>query len=717
MSTKICKESAYVNTLKSNTVHVGKSKKNLHCPTKTCAELGSLNRPVESLKEAIKLVKDKKMENVSVLMAAGDYSKTDFDLEIPKEIRQIIGEGRSVTTIGNGLQIKHSLDLQNLTIGTDPSKMAITVDFAPLASDSKQIGSTEMQDKLEVQNVAVEGQSKVMALGSKSTKSANGNMKYGISEKDCEHKATSTKQSPCTKIEVKNGATLHHSKTNVTESYKQGDDDNTGKPLREKSVDATSAIKSSNTNTQTEYEICKDIDTINHHYIEGTYEHKRNYTQRTVVSSPGCNLTKDAYMNGYKNYGNVAIEDNNSRVKFADTPAVRDTSSTRRKFVSKVENNGRLSAIISNRTTSGASGGRKLLTGTSANRNATSRITTRINSTKEYYENELAGEFQSQETADGKNVSRQPNTGLVFDSITSNGGSTFLTLEGMDAQQYALAESKQDADSQTTTIVNGSKVGFLGSFETPGFPNSCLACCAVRANNIEVGDSAEEIATVADPRVKSRIGALKGPLVGSFKNALVQLSSCRSSRGELHFGGGTQVIMDNVGLDSTAVKSFPDEETGNRPTIEFLKSRSSHSTDHNFELEHGTIFKAASSILQQRGQNSLVSFRASRLARNTVTIFPNTSTVDFASCQLSQVAPEERNIENGRPMIDVRDESSGADAFFGTSSATGNHGSLMTNAPSNPPARMVTSGSNLIVGNNKTQGVAVVGAENMPAEA
>lgn len=137
MSTKkICKESAYVNTIPKNTVYVGKSLKEIHCTGKTCAELGSFNRPVESLTQAFQLVLDKKMEMVNVQVAAGDYSDTDTSIEIPPQIRQIQGSGKNVTFIGNNIMITSSVDIKDITIGNDPNKNAVSMELDNAVSKS-----------------------------------------------------------------------------------------------------------------------------------------------------------------------------------------------------------------------------------------------------------------------------------------------------------------------------------------------------------------------------------------------------------------------------------------------------------------------------------------------------------------------------------------------------------------------------------------------------
>ena len=130
MSNKLCQKSAYVNTLPSNTVHVGKVHKERHCAGEQCAELGSLNRPCLHLKQACEVVNQKKLTNVIVQIAAGDYTDTDKDFEIPSAIRKIEGAGKEVTKLGSGLKVRSGLSISNLSIGTDPNKKAI--EFKPI---------------------------------------------------------------------------------------------------------------------------------------------------------------------------------------------------------------------------------------------------------------------------------------------------------------------------------------------------------------------------------------------------------------------------------------------------------------------------------------------------------------------------------------------------------------------------------------------------------
>lgn len=704
MSTKICKQSAYVNTLKSNTVHVGKSKKNLHCPTKTCAELGSLNRPVESLKEAIQLVKDKKMDNVSVLMAAGDYSKTDFDLEIPKEIRQIIGEGRSVTTIGNGLQIKHSLDLQDLTIGTDPRKMAITLDYG--GADARADTTVEeVKDEFNSTRIKVFGYTEGTFTGANANKaSVLNNFRYRLEEAYCEHVATSTSERPCTRIVVRNGARVEHHKNHIIQSFKQGDDDDSGKPLREKIVDATSSIQSSIGDSETRYEICNPIGIINHHDIKGTYEHKRNNTQRKVVSCPGYKLMEDLHMNGYNNEGTTAIRDvGSSVVDFSGLSGTDDASSGKMKFVSHVVNNGSILSDTIGRTTIGGSG-RKILNGTTSQNvskaSEPSGVFITMTSTGEIH--------RSLNLADDVPRAGTEPAGVVADTTTANGAQTTMTASGTVAPAYKWVNSQQDKSSRTSYTLTNAQVAGLGTYGSPscGTPN---LCCAVAADNVEAN-----LRGFGGSLAAARTGALEEPLVGSFENALVQLSSVRSSGGELHLIGAAQANMDNVGLINTAVKSFGDEETGNRPTIEFLKSRSSHSTDHNFELEHGTSFKAASSILQHEGANSLVSFRASKLARST-NKGDIISNGEFAACQLLQNSDGSKG--ESQPMIWVGENSPGFTIVMGTSSTAGTYSTVIDNDPLNRQGTFVSSASNLFGGSNKLKRVALVTLPDKPEAA
>lgn len=131
MSNKLCQKSAYVNTLPSNTVHVGKVHKERNCTEYQCAELGSLNNPCLNLKQAIEVVNKKKLTNVLVQIAAGDYTDTDKDLEIPSAIRKIEGGGREVTKLGSGLRASSSLSIDKMTIGTDLNTAAF--EFYPIS--------------------------------------------------------------------------------------------------------------------------------------------------------------------------------------------------------------------------------------------------------------------------------------------------------------------------------------------------------------------------------------------------------------------------------------------------------------------------------------------------------------------------------------------------------------------------------------------------------
>jgi hypothetical protein len=149
MSNKLCQKSAYVNTLPSNTVHVGKVHKERHCTGEQCAELGSLNRPCLHLKQAFEVVNQKKLTNVIVQIAAGDYTDTDKDLEIPSAIRKIEGAGREVTMLGSGLKATSELSICKLSIGTDPRTKAL--EFAPGATNTARVQrksalSIEMKD-------------------------------------------------------------------------------------------------------------------------------------------------------------------------------------------------------------------------------------------------------------------------------------------------------------------------------------------------------------------------------------------------------------------------------------------------------------------------------------------------------------------------------------------------------------------------------------------
>lgn len=695
MSTKICKQSAYVNTLKSNTVHVGKSKKNLNCPTKTCAELGSLNRPVESLREAIQLVKDKKMENVSVLMAAGDYSKTDFDLEIPKEIRQIIGEGRSVTTIGNGLQIKHSLDLQDLTIGTDPSKMAITIYFTT-------------GEILRMNYVGTTGASSIVIEGTIEGTRNPKVVAVEIYESSCEQVAASTRDQLCTSIELRNGVELKHVRNQVTQYFRQGDDD--GKPLRQKIVDATSSIQSSISDSETKYEICKAIDTINHHDIQGKYEHKRNNTQRRVEFCPGSNLTKDVSnalnaltpvtMVYYLVTGQATISCANSSVEFGGGLESPEN------FVAKVDNNGNFSSKVFNRTVAGASGVRSTNVDLAVDARYHLIAEARYESFNSSYKAGTDGILTSKgaKTTVTKGALEIAADGYAAYHIqTLNGARTTVLASKLDAEDYAFTIANQDESSTTEVTLNAAVVRALGSFYSP---TGSTVPMSFLANSVTTG-------TPIKP------AGLAVTSVSSFENTFVKLFSVQSTDGELRFVGGTQAIMDDVGLNDTVVKSlkaglntalknFRDEETGNRPIIEFLKSRSSNRRYHNFELEHGTTLISANSILNQQGPHCLVCVRAqgeenpARLSAD----MDLATTVEFAASQLNQNSPT-----IAVSMIQVQPGSTGLNVVVGTSSFSGNYNRVLENDDLNPTGTLISSGSNLLAGSRTTYGVLV---QNVP---
>ena len=128
--TKVCLESKYLTSLKSNVVHIGNLiDDQYNCPEGLCAELGSLARPAQTFSEAF-LVISKRYSNetpVTILLSPGEYSSgtSSKSLTFPKNVVGVVCLlGTAILKSDIIVYNLNSFDMQNIHLKGDLQLLA-----------------------------------------------------------------------------------------------------------------------------------------------------------------------------------------------------------------------------------------------------------------------------------------------------------------------------------------------------------------------------------------------------------------------------------------------------------------------------------------------------------------------------------------------------------------------------------------------------------------
>lgn len=666
MNSKICKESDYINTLKSNTVHVGESFKKLCCPTKNCAELGSLNRPVKSLREAIELVKKKKMNNVSVLIAAGDYSFVDFDLEIPKEICQIIGEGPSVTKIGNNINIVNSLDLQDLTLGTNTHEMVYTVDYG----GKESVSSMQKEFKFQMKNIICNGR-KDFNIGK--------GINVECNDFNCTHHAHSSPGKPLKTLIMESDSNIIRKQSGHVEKFTLDSaylNSNTQQQIRsaypilcrlkgnaqyisiDSSTDVNVVVVQTPENKLNTLDPVNNIDVLplSLKYIEtngSTYSRSfSNYKYK-------CDLNNQFGFATYKSSKKLIIDEEQSTFK----------GGVGSSYVNKILGSGNFTLNINGRKSFGFLS----LDYTGDEFSTSSSLS--LKESNALYDMDLLenAKLGSDQTPSAALVSGPitETSGITLDGVTAS-GTTAFAVTAQSTPSGFMGEMKSRLDGTKQVTISNSR--FLSPGTICGDIDTVISFTS--SNNIFGNSNSTDktISKLCNIRTLFSNTILHNSRLNLSGTTEATFDSMRCNRSELH----TETQRDNT------------SDIFHTPKIEFLSSRSV-GDNCNFMCCHGTNLKIASSIIENRGNNPLIQFMEEE------NIKPKKSF-------LSLLTSEFRNTEsmtNPTSACFIDKGSTGCDCIFGTCSVLGFFRLFLENHPSNEKVNMSSSGSSLFTSSSE----------------